>query len=352
MDIFLEEIDDEIVSARERLARWSLDPRDASAGTGLKRHFSVIKGSGLLVGARTVAQVAESVEELLGRVTAQPTRDPAATSFIAEVLDQLPALVHGGNEDRAAVVRALVARAGQIAETVRDAGLEGGGLSALVHLDGLTGSGDAPQIPIEDLLDTFGVAPEVPGEWVLPDVDESSDTAAVEVRSAPTDALELSAQTLGEELDPTRSALLDPAIEPSDGPVADSALVPSSASLVEQIAEIARCREELDITHAQMVSGLDALDLGLARLRELVDRLASDPYPSGRPLAEGVDDTGEAIEQREFCGRVDEILDDLESVGRGLITDRQASEEPRARQAKLLEAVLDALVKRQLGSAE
>jgi chemosensory pili system protein ChpA (sensor histidine kinase/response regulator) len=45
-----------------------------------------------------------------------------------------------------------------------------------------------------------------------------------------------------------------------------------------------------------------------------------------------------------------EILDDLESVGRGLIADRQASDAPRARQAKLLEAVSDALVKLDLES--
>jgi chemosensory pili system protein ChpA (sensor histidine kinase/response regulator) len=59
---------------------------------------------------------------------------------------------------------------------------------------------------------------------------------------------------------------------------------------------------------------------------------------------------GEAIGLREFCGRMGEILDDLESVGRGLIADRQASDAPRARQAKLLEAVSDALVKLDLES--
>jgi chemosensory pili system protein ChpA (sensor histidine kinase/response regulator) len=308
MEIFLEEIDEEIASARERLARWSLDPRDAAAVTGLKRNFSVVKGSGLLVGARRVAEVAEAVEGLLVRVTAQSTRDPAATSFIAEVLDQLPALVHGGAEDRASVVKALVARAEQIAEAAPDTGVEVDGLSALVPLVGLTGAGDAPQIPIEDLLDTFEAAPETPGEWVLPDLDESRDTES------------------GDSLE--------------------------AATLAEQIAEIARCRAELDITHTQLVSGLDILDLGLARLRDLVDRLASDPHPSERPLGEAVDDMGDALWPRVFCGRVGEILDDLESIRRGLIADRQASDELRARQAKLLEAVSDALLKLDLESSD
>jgi chemosensory pili system protein ChpA (sensor histidine kinase/response regulator) len=122
--------------------------------------------------------------------------------------------------------------------------------------------------------------------------------------------------------------------------------------LVKQIAEIARCREGLDITHAQLVSGLEALDLGLARLRDLVDRLASDPHPSGRPLDEGMDDRRESNRQSEFCARVGEILDDLESVRCGLIADRRASAEPRARQAKLIKAVSDALVKLHLDDVE
>ncbi len=339
MEIFLEEIDEEMASARERLARWSLDPRDTSAVTGLKRNFSVIKGSGLLVGARWVAEVAEAVEGLLVRITAQPTRDPAATSFIAEVLERLPMLVHGRTADRPSDVKALVARAGRIAEAATDPDIDVDGLSALVPLDGFAASGDAPQIPIEDLLDTFEAAPEAPGEWMLSDLDASHDTDSG-------DPIELSEQTLGEELDLAFSAFLDPATEPSDGPVADPALTPSAPAplLEQQIAEIARCCSALDITHAQLVSGLDALDLGMARLRDLVDRFESDPHPSGGPLGEGVDDMGEAFGQREFCGRVGEILDDLESIRRGLHADRQASDEPRARQAKLLEAVLDALV--------
>ncbi|WP_296810162.1 Hpt domain-containing protein [Thiocapsa sp.] len=351
MEIFLEEIDEEIASARVRLARWSLDPRDASSVTGLKRNFSVIKGSGLLVGARRVAEVAEAVEGLLVRITAQPTRDPAATSFIAEVLDQLPALVHGGTEDRASVVRALVARAGQIAEAATDTDTEVDGLSELVPLDDLTGAGDAPQIPIEDLLDTFEAASETSGEWLLPDVDESQNTDSG-------NSLEFSEQSLGDELDQAFSALLDPAKKSTASPAADPVSAPSepptraAAPLVEQIAEIARCRSELDMTHAQLVSGLDALDLGLARLRDLVDRLASDPHPSARPLGEGEDSLDEVLGQRELCGRMSEILDDLESVRRGLIADRQASAEPRARQAKLLEAVLAALVKLHLESPE
>uniref|UniRef100_UPI003593028C hypothetical protein n=1 Tax=Thiocapsa sp. TaxID=2024551 RepID=UPI003593028C len=120
--------------------------------------------------------------------------------------------------------------------------------------------------------------------------------------------------------------------------------------LVEQVAEMARCRAELDATHAQMVAGLNALDLGLARLRDLVDRLASARHPTGEPLGEVADGMSEAIGLRDFRGCVGEILDDLESVRRGLIADRQASDAPRARQAKLLEAVSDALVKLHLES--
>jgi hypothetical protein len=276
MELFVEVIDEDMPSDRERLAGWTLDAPDTSPVNGLKR-----------------------------------------TSSSAEV----------------------------------------DSLSALVPLDGSTRSGVAPQIPIEDLLDTFEAAPETPSEWALPDVDDSHDIDSG-------DLLARSEQALGEELEQAFSALLDPATEPSEDPAADPALIPSapaipeanpisaSASLLEQIVEIARCRSELDITHAQLVSGLDALDLGLARLRDLVDRLANEPHPGTVPSGEGVDDRGKSVDQREFCGRVGEILDDLESVRRGLIADRQASDKPRARQTKLLGAVLDALVKLNLESPD
>lgn len=353
MEIFLEEIDEEIASARDRLARWSLDPRDATALTGLKRNFAVVKGSSLLVGARRVAEVAEAVEGLLVRVTAQPMRDPAATSFIAEVLDQLPALVHGATEDCATLVESLVARARQIAQATTEDDLAVDGWSTLVPLDEPAGMSDALQIPIEDLLDAFEDTPETPRGWVLPD-----DVGATRARLVSGDAFGLSDQASEVELDLALFGPVDPAAEP----MADPRVAPSStrrpegdavspvAPLVEQVAEMVRCRADLDATHAQMVAGLNALDLGLARLRDLVDRLASARHPTGEPLGEVADGMGEAIGLREFCGRMGEILDDLESVGRGLIADRQASDAPRARQAKLLEAVSDALVKLDLES--
>ena len=362
MEIFLEEIDEEISAARERLARWSLDPRDTAAGSALKRNFAVIKGSGLLVGVRPVAAVAEAVEGLLSRVAAQPMRDPAVTSFIAEVLDQLPALVHTATEDPSSVAAALIARAEQIAVATTEADLDVDGLSLLVALDSSARPDDALQIPIEDLLDTFEVAPETPGEWALPDLAESPDTGATGARSVLADSLGLSEQALAAELDLAFSTPGDPATEPMPHPMDDPTAAPSMAphaetemvstvaALVEQVGEMARCQGELDTTYTQLVSGLDALGLGLARLRDLVDRLASDGNRAGGRLGEGADGTDAAVGLAGFCGRAGEILDDLESVTGGLTADRHASDEARSRQAKLLEAVSDALVKLALES--
>jgi hypothetical protein len=363
MEIFVEEIDEEISSARERLARWSLDRRDSAAATALKRNFSVIKGSGLLVGARSVAAVAEAVEGLLSRVAAQPTRDPAVTSFIAEVLDQLPVLVHTATEDPASVAAALIARAEHIAVATAEADLDVDGVSLLVPLDLSAQSDDALQIPIEDLLDTFEVAPEKPGEWALPDLVEGPDTDTTGARCVPVDSCGLSEQALAAELDLAFSAPGDPATEPMPRPIDDPTVAPwvaphaetemvsPVAALVEQVGEMARCHAELETTHAQLVSGLDALGPGLARLRDLVDRLASEGNRAGKLVAEGADVTDAAVGLAGFCGRAGEILDDLESVTGGLTGDRLASDETRSRQAKLLEAVSDALVKLNLESS-
>ncbi|SDY26527.1 chemosensory pili system protein ChpA (sensor histidine kinase/response regulator) [Allochromatium warmingii] len=94
LDIFLEEANEELDSARIQLARWQADPTDAQAVATLRRSFHTLKGSGRLVGALQVGDFAQAMEFLLNRLIelkAHPST--AILDCIADAVRTLPDLV-------------------------------------------------------------------------------------------------------------------------------------------------------------------------------------------------------------------------------------------------------------------
>jgi chemosensory pili system protein ChpA (sensor histidine kinase/response regulator) len=68
LDIFLEEAREEAGKIDESLARWARDTQDRDALVTLRRSFHTLKGSGRLVGAIRMAEVAAATEALLNSV--------------------------------------------------------------------------------------------------------------------------------------------------------------------------------------------------------------------------------------------------------------------------------------------
>jgi hypothetical protein len=363
MEILVEEIDEEISSARDRLARWSQDAQDEPALNALKHNFGVIKASASIVGARRVAEVAGVVEDILSPGAAESARDPQVTSFIAEVLDQLPVLVHAESPDRVTIADALIARARELICAVS---YPGGDLDAVSAWVQLAGEDAALEVPIEDLLDVFEPEPESAEAWVLaafaPGASESDPDSAATLM-VPEDSLVSSEQALGAELERAFSAPVDPhgASDAMAEPTGSSpARVPEMRPLdrlIDRIAEMGCCRAELDVADAHWIAGLDALDQGLARLRALMDR-ASVGRVEGSRLAvssggpSGTAERDPSAEWPALYGRVVEILDDLESVRAGLSADRDASDAPRIRLGNLLQAASDVLLQMHVNSGD
>jgi chemosensory pili system protein ChpA (sensor histidine kinase/response regulator) len=348
LEIFLEETDEEIASALDLLARWSAEPGDEGALTMLRRSFCAIKGSGLIVGAQRVSEVAEAVERLLSRAIGQPTMRPQVRSFVAEVLDQLPGLIHAESEELPLDSEALVARA-----------------RALIRgPNALEPSHEAPspklarledlETPIEDLLDVFepGTAPpslagrgdaagllgsdEAPGDL---SPDGISDAFALQLKA---------------EL----SALANPRSDAAD-PRADSQTLPSQSlgsapelqigsamdRLIEQIREIGRCRSELSSSHERLAGGLKALDQGLKRLSELIQQAANAQAWGSSWAGDGAQILGNETETDSLtslnglCTRVTELLDDLVSIQQSLVADQLAAAASLERQGQLTDSV-------------
>ncbi|MBS1202450.1 MAG: CheA signal transduction histidine kinase, partial [Chromatiaceae bacterium] len=117
LDIFLEEAGEETQSVAEQLALWQADPADKSALTTLRRSFHTLKGSGRLVGAERVGELAQSVEAVLNRVI-EHSLEPGAEliALVAEAARLLPDLIAAEAEGRPLPVDDLVRRVNRLTE--------------------------------------------------------------------------------------------------------------------------------------------------------------------------------------------------------------------------------------------
>ncbi|MES2857826.1 MAG: Hpt domain-containing protein, partial [Pseudomonadota bacterium] len=92
-EIFLEEFEEEIANLGELLPTWRRNPDDGEALRPIRRVFHTLKGSGRLVGAKTLGEFSWHVENMLNRVLdgSRPA-SPAVIGFVGQTCDVLPQL--------------------------------------------------------------------------------------------------------------------------------------------------------------------------------------------------------------------------------------------------------------------
>lgn len=93
-EVFLEETEEVLDILREYLPRWLADPADEASLGELRRAFHTLKGSGRMVRALVLGELAWAVENLLNRVlerSVQPA--PAVHKLLDDVLGLLPELI-------------------------------------------------------------------------------------------------------------------------------------------------------------------------------------------------------------------------------------------------------------------
>ena len=94
-EVFLEETDEVLAVLHEYLPRWTANPQDRAALTELRRAFHTLKGSGRMVRALVLGELAWAVENLLNRVLEQSV-EPGAV--LRQLLDDtvllLPELIN------------------------------------------------------------------------------------------------------------------------------------------------------------------------------------------------------------------------------------------------------------------
>ncbi len=93
-EVFIEEAAEVLETIREQLPAWLAEPDDKTALGEVRRAFHTLKGSGRMVRALVVGELAWSIENLLNRVLDRSIETTEAVKQVAvDVVDLLPALV-------------------------------------------------------------------------------------------------------------------------------------------------------------------------------------------------------------------------------------------------------------------
>src|ERR1700684_420229 len=114
VELFIEEAKEEIASVQKAFPLWDQNPMDLEALSSIRRSFHTLKGSGRMVGARTIAEFAWSIENLLNRIIDKTlSRTPGMMALLRNAVAALPQLVEQLETGRqsSAPIEALMSRA-------------------------------------------------------------------------------------------------------------------------------------------------------------------------------------------------------------------------------------------------
>jgi len=92
-EVFIEEFDEELVNLGNLLPAWRIAPENLDRLRPIRRVFHTLKGSGRLVGARTLGEFSWKIEGMLNRVLdgSRPA-SPAVVALVGQAYDVLPQL--------------------------------------------------------------------------------------------------------------------------------------------------------------------------------------------------------------------------------------------------------------------
>ena len=178
-EIFIEEAREVLVTLDEYLPQWRNYPSDVESVAVIRRSFHTLKGSGRMVGATQIAELAWAVENMLNRAIDGTTQmDAARVSVVHRARDTVPAMIHCFEQrlrPDMSVVQPLIDLANELARNQTAAAVEAA----------------VADVPVADTLvgDTFVVDALVVDATPTPETDvanEVADLEAVDVASIPT----------------------------------------------------------------------------------------------------------------------------------------------------------------------
>jgi chemosensory pili system protein ChpA (sensor histidine kinase/response regulator) len=114
LEIFVEEVEEVLETINEFLPQWKSNPSDEEALTEVRRGYHTLKGSGRMVGATVVGELAWAVEDMLNRIIDNTIEvSDALFTLVQTVTDRIPEGVAAfkNNDQGAFEVQAMVEQA-------------------------------------------------------------------------------------------------------------------------------------------------------------------------------------------------------------------------------------------------
>jgi chemosensory pili system protein ChpA (sensor histidine kinase/response regulator) len=114
VELFIEEAKEEIASIQNSFPQWDQNPMDLESLALIRRSFHTLKGSGRMVGARSIAEFGWSIENLLNRIMDKTlSRTPGMMALLRSAVAALPQLVEQleTGRDHPVPIEALMSRA-------------------------------------------------------------------------------------------------------------------------------------------------------------------------------------------------------------------------------------------------
>lgn len=309
IEIFIEEAREVLDSINEFFPPWQSNPADADSLTEVRRAFHTLKGSGRMVGATVVGELAWTVENMLNRVIDKSIdASPAVIEVVSDVIARLPEGIEKfetGVQDTFNVDE-LMSRAEALAA---GEGLPEGDVGATVEeMDfdaSLFATSQAPQAmpPVETRDEqatelTSESSAEIPAGLD----DLSLDSFGEEAADAEQDELdEIFVAEAGEHIDTVRAYVTNPGFVSADL-VAAFHTLKGSAGMAE-VPAIARVAAPLEKLAGQRLDGAgdpETFDSLCARGAALIEAILQD-LASRREDYEGVD---------AFCTEANALLSD------------------------------------------
>ncbi|MCU7920210.1 MAG: Hpt domain-containing protein [Candidatus Thiodiazotropha sp. (ex Epidulcina cf. delphinae)] len=94
LEIFIEEAREELETIQEYLPKWQHNQGDGDALITFRRSFHTLKGSGRLVGAKVIGELAWSVENMLNRLMDETIKvSPEMMALLNRMVEALPELI-------------------------------------------------------------------------------------------------------------------------------------------------------------------------------------------------------------------------------------------------------------------
>src|SRR3984893_6144985 len=94
LELFIEEAKEEIASIQRNFPQWDQNPMDLESLALIRRSFHTLKGSGRMVGARSIAEFGWAVENLVNRIMDKTlSRTPGVMALLRSSVAALPQLV-------------------------------------------------------------------------------------------------------------------------------------------------------------------------------------------------------------------------------------------------------------------